>query len=216
MSVLVTVRRRARPGQAEALFEAAAALLAHPPRRVAARTASLFQSRADPAVMLYLAEWHDYRDYQEARAAHQGHLGSYCAAPPEIRYYHLLHYYDIVSMRATAVGGLLITAPPQAAAAVRAGLLDQDRSAVLRWPGFVSRLVAQDAQNPGHLLVVFRWRTPSEQMQAVWEPASACDAELQALGARVEHFAGYVRAELWVDPAGGRHVEQMRPAPAEG
>ena len=63
MSVLVVVRRRARPEHAEALVAAMAATMEQP-HPVSSRWARLFQRVTDPRTVLYMGEWGSREAYQ--------------------------------------------------------------------------------------------------------------------------------------------------------
>ena len=94
MSTLVVVRRRARPGQEEALVAAMAAEVygTRPPRSSRAR---VFQGLTDPRAALYVAEWSSREAFLAYNSPPLVALDALCTSPPQRWFCQALDVYEV-------------------------------------------------------------------------------------------------------------------------
>lgn len=196
MSVLVVVRRRARPGSEEPLIEAMM-------RRVADRARGdrrsrlvwLFQATDDPSELLYAALWPSAADYWRRHQARPStELDELCAGPPERYFFERLRTIEVVSQRAQAVDCLFVRVGQAEPAAVERYLLEEAHGVAARWAGFVLHAVYRGRDTPGLLFAMHGWETPEALGRFRAEALPGLLQELTALGAAVTLFAGRMRA----------------------
>ena len=202
MSVTVVVRRRARPGQGEALVAAMTRRLADPTPHAQPRSAAwVFQGVADPDVVLYLAHW----DSREAYAARRqgddpAELDALAVGKTERRFYHPLTTYEAIEGRMGAISCTRLQCRRAATLAVLTFLLEGSGPTIRGYPGVVSHHLYQDEDHPNHFLAILGWESLAVAETARRDIAPGLDAELGKRGAILERFIGRTRAEATRDP----------------
>ncbi|HLI27465.1 MAG TPA: hypothetical protein VKZ60_10355 [Chloroflexota bacterium] len=196
MSVLVVVRRRARPGSEEALIEAMM-------RRVADRARGdrrsrlvwLFQAVDAPGDLLYAALWPSASDYwRRHQTSPPTSLDELCTGPPERYFFERRRTIEVVSQRAQAVDCLFVRVGQAEPAAVEQYLLEDALHVAERRPGFVLHAVYRGREEASLLFAMHGWETPEALGGFRAEALPGLVQELTALGAAVTLFAGRMRA----------------------
>lgn len=192
MSVIVVVRRRARPGQETALLrewvrqvEAPAVWSLH------RRAGRLFEDRAAPGTLLYVGDWESrvafWARTQEDAA---GHRLDALSEPPRYAFFQPLAVHEVVG-RQMALGDFTFV---RTGVAERAAVLEalQARDASGGSPGgeFVARYLCEDVGDREHFLLFQAWESPAiERLEPLLERL------LSATAARIEHVVASAHVE---------------------
>jgi hypothetical protein len=115
---------------------------------------------------------------------------------PTISFFHLLNAREIVSRRASVVGGLLFDCPADMRDAFLAFSQREVSVQVRTWPGFVLRRFYEDIDEPTRFLAIHGWEAEAAHRVARREMAAAFDARRRELGVRAQQFSAVPRGEL--------------------
>ncbi len=195
MSITIVVRRRARPGQEEALLAGMLAVgaqrhsLLNPQVRV-------LQGLRDRRGLLYIGEWRSRESYERSDQSGLAALAALSEGPPERWYLQQLDVRESSGERAQAITATLVRAPPAATAAVIRLLLEEIGAAVCRSPGFLLRALYQDLDDPGRLLALNGWRSAADLLVTRRMLFASFAAPLTRLGATSDLFEGDVRGTI--------------------
>lgn len=195
VSMLVVVRRRARPGQEEALVAAMTAEVygSRPPRSSRAR---VFQGLNDPRAALYVAEWSSREAFLTHNSTPLVALDALCTSPPRRWFCQALDVYEVGLTPPRVLACSTFAAPLAAAARLIDYLLEQAGPLLYQQPGCVLRALYQDVDRPGRLISLKGWRSDEDLEAAMLTLSPGLDSHIRGLGASVDHFAGRLRAEI--------------------
>jgi hypothetical protein len=192
MSVIVVVRRRARPGQETALLrewvrqvEAPAVWSLH------RRAGRLFEDRAAPGTLLYVGEWETRAAFwarTQEDAARQ-RLDAFSDAP-RVTFFQPLAVHEVVG-RHMALGDFTFVRTGTAdRAAVLEALEARDASGGSPGAEFAARYLCEELGDREHFLLFQAWESPAldglEQLP---------ERVLSTTAARVEHVTACARVE---------------------
>lgn len=210
MHVLAVVQREARPGQAEALIEAARARWGNRagwgPGRRAAR---LLQSAAVPERLLTLIEWDSPAAFRAARpAGWTSPLDALCTAPAATHLFAPHWYLAHLAHPPTHVTAVLYHTPPAARAATLRFLAEDTRDAVRALPGLVLQVLYEDTQDPTQFLTLAGWSSAAASAAFERQLVPVFQAQRRVLGFTVERFLGRLRLDLerWGSTSGSPHA----------
>jgi quinol monooxygenase YgiN len=195
----VAVRRRARPGHGAELVATATRLL----ERSAGRGGSLgsawvLQSLSDADDVVVISDWDSREAYWEslrqddamqqldALSIGTPHRHFFRQLSRDERPHHELGVLDCALLQTSASGSERLITYMQ----------NVGRPSVLNAPGFVLRYLGQDEDEPTRLLLVRGWNSLEALEDFRLDVAPRFEAEWIHLGATVERFMGYARAEL--------------------
>jgi quinol monooxygenase YgiN len=195
VSVLVVVRRRARPDQAEALVAAMTATM-EPPHPVSSRWARLFQCVTDPRTVLYMGEWRSREAYQTRDNSPPVPLDALCTGRPRRWFRQELDRFEAAPGPFQALTCSIFRAPPTRTAALITYLIEQSGPALYRQPGIVLRALYQDLDHPNRIISIRGWRAIADLEAARCRVSPGVDAAVELLGARAERFTGRLRREV--------------------
>jgi quinol monooxygenase YgiN len=192
MSVLVVVRRRARPGQEQALIEAMTAEVqsTRPPRSSRTR---VFQAISDPRTALYIAEWSSREAHLTYNSPPLVALDDLCTSPARRWYCQALDLYEAGSAPPQALSLTTLQCQPSAALSLITYLMEHSGPAIYQQPGIALRALYQDLDHPNRIVSVRGWRSVADLETARLHLMPEVDTAMRALGVRVERFTGVLR-----------------------
>ena len=192
MSVIVVVRRRARPGLETALLrewvrqvEAPAVWSLH------RRAGRLFEDRAAPGTLLYVGDWETPAAFwartQEDAA---GHRLDALSGAPRYAFFAPLVVHEVVGRHMKLGDFTFVRTGATERAAVLEALQARDASGGSPGPEFVARYLCEDLGDPEHFLLFQAWEGP-----AVEAPEPLLERMLSATAARIERVTACARFE---------------------
>jgi hypothetical protein len=195
LSILVVVRRRALAGQEQALLAAMAAELrsSRPPRSLRAR---VFQGLSDRRAAIYIAEWSTREAYLAYNTPPLVALDALCTAPPRRWFCQPLDLFEADAEPPRVLTSSIFEAPPAAAMPLISFLMEQAGPALYQSTSCVLRALYQDLDHPSRFISLKGWRSEEQWTAAMAALAPRLDAEVEKLGATVEHFTGLLRADV--------------------
>jgi heme-degrading monooxygenase HmoA len=199
MSITVLTRRRARPGQGDALLEQMRSQL---DERLGGaphfREARVFQGLEAPDVILSVTTWDSSFAYwaRSRDRDHRAQLDALCIGEPERYLFERLALYEDVSREAAVVSCTLVHSPPLARAAVGTVLEGEAGPLVRALPGLVLRHSYQHVDSPQCFLVLLGWDSLGAWQDFFRDLGPRLGARLREHGATVERFVGVTRARV--------------------
>jgi heme-degrading monooxygenase HmoA len=154
----------------------------------------VFQSLRDPSSLLAIGEWAHGDDFERFR---RNADSSVMLADPLAEISHLvrLRQRSRLAQRATIVACAIITGPPELAEPLARLGMRRTRSEFDPLEGLVSIELYRMVEPNGRFLSVHSWRTLDDLRRFVDASSVTIDAELTAVGATIERFAGRIAAE---------------------
>jgi len=199
MSVTVVTRRRARPGQAEVLFELASRRILELSGKQDARLQTrLFQGVDDAHLLLRVGHWDNLDGYWSAMRVLGGFepLDELCVGGGERFFFERLSLYEDMGRKSAAVDCALLQAPPGQGGQVSETILQRNAPTVRAQPGLVLNAVYQDLDDIDRFFVMQGWESDAAQQHFLANTGRSLEAQLDTNGVRIERYAVHTRVEV--------------------
>jgi quinol monooxygenase YgiN len=197
--VTVGVRRRARPGQGAELVATATRLLQRSAEQGGALgTAWVLQSLSNADDVVVISDWDSRDTYWESlrRDDAMQQLDALSVGTPHRYFFRQLSREEGPSHELAVIDCALLQTSAGGSEKLVTFMQDVGRPSILGAPDFVLRYLGQDEDESGRLLLVRGWDSLEALEDFRLDVAPRFEAEWIRLGATVERFMGYTRAEL--------------------
>jgi quinol monooxygenase YgiN len=197
--VTVAVRRHARRGQGAELVAIATRLLQQSAERgESLGSAWVVQSLSNADDVVVISDWDSREAYWESlrREDAMPQLDALSVGTPHRHFLQQLSRDERPGQHLAVLDCALLLTPPGATDRLITYMQDVARPSVLNAPGFVLRYLGQDEDEPAQLLLVRGWDSLEALEDYRLDVAPRFEPEWIRVGAVVERFMGYTRAEL--------------------
>jgi quinol monooxygenase YgiN len=198
MPVTVAIRRRARPGQAQALIDATLPVLGAAVRQGSPSLARIFQGRDDPHDLLLLGEWASRDAFWATQPAPDviAQFDTLSLGHPQRYMLEQLALFESVFQPVAAASGVFLRWPTGTNPAANRSLWQLPHQQVRQQPGGVLHVVYRDLDDPDQLCAVNGWSSVAAMELFLQNLAPLLDALHAANAVQMNRFVGITRVEL--------------------
>jgi len=198
MPVTVAIRRRARPGQAQALIDASLPVLGAAVRQGSPSLARIFQGRDDPHDLMLLGEWASQVAFWATQPPPDvvAQFDALTLGDPQRVMLEQLALFESVFQPVAAVSGAFLRWPTGTNPALNRSVWQLPHQQVRQQPGGVLHAVYRDLDDPDHLCAINGWSSATAMELFLQNLAPLLDALHATNAVQLTRFVGITRVEL--------------------
>jgi heme-degrading monooxygenase HmoA len=199
LSVTVVTRRRAKPGQAEALFALASRRITEMPRgRQFRQQTLLFQAVADDHLLLRVSHWDNLDAYWTAMGGLGGFgpLDALCVDAGQRYFFQRIGLYEDMGRKPEAFDCAIFQAPAGEGTAMVERMQAHKTPVVRAQPGIILHAFYRDIDDADRLFIMHGWQSSADQQNFLDGPGRVLEIDLGAQGLRVERYVVLPRVEI--------------------